>query len=518
MNALDSVQNVTDSVPQHEEQASRGAAMPPSKDVSSEVGEKLLSVIHILENAELPEDSRSFFDEQVRLLTAGLRGNATTHSDVDDLLYDVESTVMFIASEKRLSRQENAESEKMNSDSKTYLETAVSKLKESKIVNWADMSDPSDEDEDLMNDLRTLARGSKDSKVIRYPGDLETIWPKGFEILVKFSQTEGFTLLPDREVTFEKSGFTERKAFIWNDERLDYVAGRSKDIQSAISILTSLMYFIRFKPTDWIAKSQGYSLASAYALHFLIKGNGDEEKSLIKASLKHEDGGKQILISKIQPMFKQGSTVPILLLSMFDKIFRHLSEKSERISDDEFRLVTEICFTSISGIVSSLHRRVTRKEKYVTEEPRGSKVVKVQKERLVHGREPPRLPIGSEFLTETESSSLRAFEEIFPKENFYVQSFLESYPGKKNYLLPIKAAKAVVEVAYAISDNLSKQVKRRKDEIRARAITESPDRKITPVVWLQQKNYVLANSRQLEIPQGLRNFRDLVQERLAFIG
>jgi len=384
--------------------------------------------------------------------------------------------------------------------------------------HWGDYS-TSSEDEEMLESIRLLSKGSKESQIIRLPYDLEEIWPRGYKVLTSTAEKHGLTCLPDKDVSMVKNGFTESAALSMDRAAFtDYIAGKTQEQCNALSTLMTLVYFLRIQPTEWLAKSNQYALTACYALHFLIKGETEEEQELIAKSLKHTDGGKSLIGIRIGSLFKTGSSAPSLLLNSVDRLYRLVTQNYQVEDEDEYTLVLTTCFTSRAGLVRSFYRHETRREMKAVEEikPSGKKVT-TRKEVLVRGLVAPKMHLGSEFLKDEETSSLKKYEKTFPNEVSILSEQLERVKSK-DFLLPAKVCKIIVDKAYAISDRISKVIKRRKEETRVRALSKSTDKekKVTQPNWVSERNLVVKDASPLDqsIYTDIERFREGVAQAI----
>jgi hypothetical protein len=406
------------------------------------------------------------------------------------------------------------ESEKVIPETKESFAAKASKedFNQFKTKNWADYSSSSDEDLDLIDDLQFLTRNARESNVIRIPYDTEAIWPKGYKILAEACKVYGFVLLADEDVSLERNGFVEAAAFQADKAAAkEYIATRSNDSKLAISGLLSLIYFLKLKPTEWLAKTNEYALTASYALHFLIKGKNAEENDLIKRSLKHSDGGRLLVTQRIYQLFKTGSAAPMLLMAAADRLFRAIAKNYQPEDEDEFKLILNCCFTSKTGIARTFYRQVTRKERVAVEEFKGNKKITTMKEKLVRGLDAPKLWLGNELLKDEENSTLKEIGINFPDEAKFIDEFNQN---SRDFLLPAKVCRIVVEKAYAISDRISRTLKKRKEELRVRSLAKVTDRKIPQSIWIAERNQLLKECDPLDskIYDEIKRFDTVVRE------
>jgi hypothetical protein len=277
----------------------------------------------------------------------------------------------------------------------------------------------------------------------------------------------------------------------------------SPDEQRAINTLKSLFIFMRLTPDEALAQDPKFAMTASYVLHFLLKTGDATEDAKLANSLKHQDGGKSLILSRIEPLFRADRGAAIILLSTAEKVFKAIA-KSERnrnggLSSTMRNLIVKTCFTTPEGMLEHYYTRERREVTVmVDEKDHKGRIRKTPKKRLVNGFRVPALQLGEDLLTPMEKSKLKMFEHRFSMPKLAKSAkvrFIAEGGDPKDLTERIKS---LVRDGYAVSTLISTVLKQRKRSVRAEALTSGAQAsKLTPVQWLEAAGRVLATAQQL---------------------
>jgi len=369
--------------------------------------------------------------------------------------------------------------------------------------SWADYSSSSSEEEEDLDYLCRHAHLASAPSGLVIPSDFETVWPKGYDIITKAAKTYGFELIID-PMSMARAGFKGAASLSTNPDvaRTEY-ARLNPEEQKSINVLKSLFIFMRLTPNEALVQDPKFAVTASFVLHFLLLTGDVEHDAKIYASLKHNDGGKKLILARIESLFQTDRAVALTLMTTVEKVFKAIarSEKARvgGISKELKVLIANTCFTSAEGMLDHYYIRERRVVNYLAEEvDRAGKIKKVKKSRLVNGYHVPALQLGDDLLTPEEKGRLRTFEPRFNMSKLAQRThkrFVASEDEPENLTHFIRD---LVKEAYGVSTMISTVLKQRKRMVRAEALSSgAQNNQITPVQWLAASQKVLLSAEPI---------------------
>jgi len=368
---------------------------------------------------------------------------------------------------------------------------------------WADYRSSEEEDDE---DVRYLCLGSQLSSApsgLVIPLDLETVWPKGYAILSDAARTFGFELIVEPQ-SLAMSGFRGMEALSEDETTArEAYAKLSVDEQRAMNTLKSLFIFMRLTPDQALAQDPKFALTASFALQFLLKTGNSIEDAKLALSLKHQDGGKSLILSRIQVLFRTDRSLASVFLTNAEKVFRAIAKRERErnnVMRDEMRsLIIETCFTTPEGMLENYYTRESRDvTKMVEEFDRNGKSRKVPKQRRVHGYRVPTLSLGEDLLSPAERAKLKEFEHRFSMPRLAKIAKKRFYNRGGNPEDLTTEISRLVQHSYVVASRVSTVIKQRKRQVRAEALSGGASTgKLTPNQWLASANSVMAKAQEL---------------------
>lgn len=377
---------------------------------------------------------------------------------------------------------------------------------------WVDYTS-SDSDEDVSRDLEDLI-GWDDPSVtspgIMVPDDLEALWPRGYKIIKDMCESLGLPLMTTKK-NLRSGGFRYQEIFTDPvDTAKTKYAALDKEAQASINAFKALIVFLKIQPNKMLAEDSKFAVAASYILHFLLKTGDVERDARNTKCLKHQDGGRSILESRLGRLFSVDPSIGSNLLVNLDKLYRaharRLIDKQE-ISGELRDLMIRFCFTSPEGMLNKFYAKERRKErKVVTKLNSKGKPVLTTENKLVDGKRVPSLQLGSDFLTIQEKDELRKYEKRFNlaaivKERS--ERISEHHEDFENLTI---FAEDLVSEAYFVTKNLGSAIRQRKNQQRGRVVPI--DGKVTPSAWQTALNATMEEVSDLpeSIFEGIERF------------
>jgi hypothetical protein len=370
------------------------------------------------------------------------------------------------------------------------------RLETSQFRSWGAYSTSDEEEEDVEYLCETAqVEGTPTGIVI--PSDLEEVWPKGYNLIQSAAEAYGFSLIKSA-LSMQRAGF-KGAAALSKDKNIatEAMARLTQEEQKSVLTLKALYTFMRLTPNQALSSDAKYTVAASFMLHFLLMTGNAEDDANVAASLKHSDGGRSIIIARVEQLFQTDRAVAVILVAAAERIYRSIarSEKSRHggIDMELKATVTACCFASPEGMLDKYYITEKREiNRMVNEIDRSGRPKLVKKRVLVRGKRVPCLNIGSEMLTSSEKSELRKYEHRFSMPSLAkstMKSFYQTGGQPERLTLRIRD---LVQDAYRVSKMISEAIKSRKQVVRAHAVTAGAQaNKITPAQWVSSSQIVM---------------------------
>jgi hypothetical protein len=373
---------------------------------------------------------------------------------------------------------------KKRSSYKKAVKTITFKQSETKSKLWSEFSSDEHDSQDEFTELNRHVNNSGFTAGIEIPEDLQDIFPVGFRAIQQTCELLDMPLTLSQQ-TLSKGGFKFSSLFN-KDDKIAQEAYNKLDTQGRASINTfkALILFLKLQPNDVLISDSKFALPASYVLHFLIR-KGDEvtDKRNFKC-LKHSDGGRSLIESRLAACFSTNHMVGSNLLINLDKLYRSLAKRMHangRVDNELRSLIIEHCFTSPEGMLNCFFTTERRKKnKNVTVVNAKGKSVIAKEQVIIDGKRVPTLSVGSDLITLKEKELLKEFENRFDLTQI-VKNHTKNFKNKKIEDVAI-FVEELVEDAYLLTSKISSVIKRRKNAVRAEA-SLSPDGKINPATW-----------------------------------
>jgi hypothetical protein len=399
------------------------------------------------------------------------------------------------------------------SEEKKYSDVTNTSGKQEAVRRWADYSssEPDDITDDLeeligWDDLSTTASG------IVIPDDLETLWPKGYEVITNVAKDLGFTVTKTHK-NLQSGGFRPNDLFcLPKEEAKVKYASFDREMQSSINAFRALIMFLKIQPNQVLAQDAKFAVSASYVLHFLLKTGDEERDARNNKCLKHQDGGRSILNTRLGRLFSVNPSIGSSLLLNLDKLYRaHARRLIERheISVELRELMIQFCFTSPEGMLTKFYAKERRREKRTVEKVNAKgKVTLTSEIKLVDGQRIPTLQLGSDFLTSDEKEELRKYDR-----QFNLTAIVKERSAKADdpsfFENLAKFVEDLVSDAYAATKGLGAVIRQRKRRHRGHIVPV--DGKVSPSAWQTALNEAM--EEVTPIPQRtFEEIRDFIQK------
>jgi len=355
--------------------------------------------------------------------------------------------------------------------------------------SWADGSSSSDDEVD--RDLDVF-KASRQTSEITLPGDIEEIWPKGYNTLLEVANRHSFSVKKSSLVTMRNCGFKDT-SFFDSKKKESHFSTLNDAEKTSLATLLNVVYFTKLRPTEGAIKEPKFALSANFALHFILLESVND-KELLKKSLKHSDGGSLIVRERCRSRFLLGTEAADLIVLACERLYRSNAKSllQKGLSESDILEIQESCFTTPEGLLQAFMRTETRKEtRYVDDITSKGKAKKVKKEVLVRGVLVPNLPVGSEYLLPSEREQMRRNEFDWKNRVGIMNDVATRYKINKPIQLTLIAQK-IVETSYSLLQPIKDVEKRRKNKIRLLALEKRAGEKITQSEWQAAAEQVLA--------------------------
>jgi len=401
----------------------------------------------------------------------------------------------------------------------TFAESAKEKKPvPAKKVGWGDV-DSSDEDlQEVFDYVHKGAAESGDAGCIMLPGDIKGAWPKGYELLERAAKGLGLTIALHETIRFASGGFKYSTQL--QDGEVGIAATKSLDVaeKQLLVLLKGTVAFTVLQPLD-AATREGLSLPATFALQpFLFSGLDGKKAESISLCVKHKDGGKSAIFSKLSTAFSVNAAPLRLLLDGVERIHKSRAKnfrEKKLMTPELHKAIKEVCYTSCEGIA---------KQFYVKNQV--STRVKVPSFKMVKGRKqetttfetkvsvsitPPTLHVGSEFLLDKEKRVLKKLDRFFDVTQMV--RFVDSEASEVSAEEKVPLIEKFVRDCYDAVAPISSAIRSRKNRIRA-SCEKGPDGRITSASFEKSKMDNLADFKEISVDV-LGEIIDFIEEHVS---
>jgi hypothetical protein len=403
-------------------------------------------------------------------------------------------------------------------DEREALAEAEARARKTVPYAWDDEISTDDEVSAMLN---FLVSAKEEKSTLKVPGDLRTIWPKGYAVLERACIRHGLQLMESQATLMVASGYKDSTIFKSANERKAYFEQYKDAEQVSIGTLPALIAMTEHMPDELMLKGGKTAAVAVFALHSIAIESSDEyEKSLLQKSLKQPDGGRKMVFDRIKSRFAVSYTAATLLFETCETLIKKNAKsfiEKKKLSKDLLSNIREFCFTTPSGLLQNFCRTVTRKEQVLSQvlEPNGKSFKTVKSEKLVRGHDIPLIKTADDTLTVGEVESAILNEKSFNNHSTVLRNVLAlpMVDRRNNAADPARVADIIIQNSYRALHKVSLIRKDRRKRIADLAPKDAKTDKISKSSWRKTSDEVLANMPA----SNTLNFADLVRDRKLYI-